>query len=334
MGLAVLQDVRIMIDLTHPEIGIAARIVHQASLLSKRIQNEMVVTTLTKEDHSPVTVADFAVQAFLGYSLSKAFPEDPMVAEENSNFLSDKEGKSILKLVTQSLGPIVPGVTGDDVCNWIDHGGQSPSERFWTLDPIDGTKGFLRGGQYAVALALLVNGKVQIGILGCPNLDGGILVVAARKQGCWKATLSDPQTFHQLQVSECSDPHQAQIACSFESSHTNVTQLDGLTATLGVKTEPVKMDSQAKYVLLAEGNGDLLFRLVSPQTPEYTENIWDHAAGSLVLEEAGGQITDLTGKTLDFSAGKRLVHNHGVLASNGHLHTIALAALTRNSTPI
>lgn len=62
----------------------------------------------------------------------------------------------------------------------------------WTLDPIDGTKGFLRGGQYAVCLALLVDAKVQVGVMGCPNLaldplepDGekGCLFVAVRGQG-------------------------------------------------------------------------------------------------------------------------------------------------------
>ena len=59
----------------------------------------------------------------------------------------------------------------EQVCRWIDHGGGSQySERFWTLDPIDGTKGFLRGEQYAVALALIVDGRVAVAALACPNL--------------------------------------------------------------------------------------------------------------------------------------------------------------------
>lgn len=62
----------------------------------------------------------------------------------------------------------------------------------WTLDPIDGTKGFLRGGQYAVCLALVVDSVVQLGVMGCPNLpisssdpDGqkGCLFVAVKGQG-------------------------------------------------------------------------------------------------------------------------------------------------------
>ena len=59
----------------------------------------------------------------------------------------------------------------DQICHWIDRGNASEfSDRFWTLDPIDGTKGFLRGGQYAVCLALIVDGDVKLGVIGCPNL--------------------------------------------------------------------------------------------------------------------------------------------------------------------
>jgi 3'(2'), 5'-bisphosphate nucleotidase len=316
-----------MIDLEDPAIGFAVREVRQATRLAKSIQEKMVEPVLEKDDRSPVTVADFAVQALLGHSLAEAFPEDPLVAEEDSKVLRCAEGQPILELVTRSVGRAVPGATDEEVCRWIDHGGQQPAERFWTLDPIDGTKGFLRGDQYAVALALLVQGRVQIGVLGCPNLEGGALVVAARDQGCWKVPLNDSQNLHRLQVSERDDPGQARVLRSFESGHTNVSQMDELMAALGVKTDPLRMDSQAKYTLLAEGKGDLLFRLLSLRQPDYRERIWDQAAGSLVVEEAGGKITDLEGKPLDFSAGERLVHNRGVLASNGRLHEAALKVL-------
>jgi 3'(2'), 5'-bisphosphate nucleotidase len=89
------------------------------------------------------------------------------------------------------------------------------------------------------------------------------------------------------------------------------------------------MDSQAKYAVLAAGQGDLLVRLLSPSMPDYREKIWDQAAGALIIEEAGGTITDLDGRTLDFAAGRTLAHNRGVVASNGHLHEAALAALKR-----
>jgi 3'(2'), 5'-bisphosphate nucleotidase len=87
------------------------------------------------------------------------------------------------------------------------------------------------------------------------------------------------------------------------------------------------MDSQAKYAVLAAGGGDLLLRLLSPSKPDYRERIWDQAAGSLVLEEAGGKITDLDGKPLNFCTGRTLLQNRGILASNGMLHAPALTAL-------
>jgi 3'(2'), 5'-bisphosphate nucleotidase len=89
----------------------------------------------------------------------------------------------------------------------------------------------------------------------------------------------------------------------------------------------VLMDSQAKDAVLAAGKGDLLLRLLSPSQPNYREKIWDQAAGSLVLEEAGGLITDLDGKPLNFTTGRSLRDNRGILASNRLLHAAALSAL-------
>ena len=67
----------------------------------------------------------------------------------------------------------------------------------WTLDPIDGTKGFLRGEQYAICLALIIDGIVQLGVVGCPNLpvdheqpDGekGCLFIAVKNQGAFQVS--------------------------------------------------------------------------------------------------------------------------------------------------
>ena len=72
---------------------------------------------------------------------------------------------------------------------------------------------------------------------------------------------------------------------------------------------------------------------MSPSRPDYRERIWDQAAGSIVIEEAGGRITDLDGKPLDFSHGRTLAKNRGIVATNGHLHDAVLSglkALARN----
>jgi len=341
-----------MIDLDSPEIRFALDTVRQASLLVRQVQAEMVSPALTKDDRSPVTVADFAAQALVAYRLVQAFPGDPLVAEEDAAELRPlleeaQAGRStLLAQVTRFVSLPVPAAEARLVCDWIDRGSASSAPRFWTLDPIDGTKGFLRGDQYAVALALLVDGQVQIGVLGCPNLElkpqtgltnrgslipqiggSGALVVAVRSQGTWAAPLVDRGEFLRLRVTATSMPAQARLMRSFEAGHTNVDQIDVFARALGLQAAPVRMDSQAKYAVLACGGGELLLRLLSPSKPDYREKIWDQAAGSLVVQEAGGEITDLAGRPLDFSTGRTLANNRGVLASNSCLHAAALRVL-------
>ena len=78
---------------------------------------------------------------------------------------------------------------------------------------------------------------------------------------------------------------------------------------------------------MAVGGGEVILRLLSPKRLDYKEKIWDQAAGSLIVEEAGGKVSDLFGRPLDFTAGRTLLNNRGILASNGHLHEQALQAL-------
>lgn len=327
-----------MIDLQRSEIRFALDAVRQAAGLVRLVQAEMVSAALTKEDRSPVTVADYASQALVGRLLMEQFPGDLLVGEEDASALRAPEAAPTLEQVTTFVARMLSGATPESVCAWIDRGAAQPARRFWTLDPIDGTKGFLRSDQYVVALALLVDGQVQIGVLGCPNLvDGhkiehggpGSLVVAARGQGTWVTSLDGLERFVRLQVSDRMDRTQARLLRSFEAGHTNVGQIDEFADLLGIATEPVRMDSQAKYALLSAGAGDLLLRLLSPKMPDYREKIWDQAAGSLVIEEAGGRVTDLDGLPFDFSTGRTLSKNRGVLASNGHLHAAALDGLRR-----
>ncbi len=342
-----------MIDTASPEIRFALDAVRSASLLVKNIQAEMVSPALTKDDRSPVTMADYASQALVAYLLERSFPADALVAEEDSSGLRSQLGAtgggeaSLLGQVARFVRTSIPLADPEAVCDWIDRGAGESTGRFWTLDPIDGTKGFLRGDQYAAALALLVEGEVQLGVLGCPNLalvrnasagtgspplavemgGAGLLVLALRGQGTWVTSLTQPGEFQQLHASSRGDLQNACLLRSFEAGHTNLDQIGEFARAADIQPQPVRMDSQAKYALLAAGMGDLLLRLLSPAKPDYKEKIWDQAAGSLVVEEAAGMITDLDGKPLDFSAGRTLAHNRGILASNSLLHPAALEAL-------
>ena len=326
-----------MLNFDRPDTRFAIHAVSQASQLVKQVQVDTISSSLTKDDRSPVTVADFASQALIGRLIGESFPDDRLVGEEDSSVLRQPSGQQSLELVTQYISRLVPQATSELVCSWIDRGAGEPSARFWTLDPIDGTKGFLRGDQYAVALALIVDGQVQVGALGCPNLkneslpdtaDAGSMMIAVRGEGAWIGPIDgQEEDYHRSRVSTLLDPVQARLLRSFETGHTNVSQVDLIAAQLGVQAEPVRMDSQAKYLLLAVGKGELYLRLLSPKQPNYREKIWDQAAGSLIVEEAGGRVSDLFGRPLDFTAGRTLLNNRGILASNGHLHEQALQAL-------
>jgi 3'(2'), 5'-bisphosphate nucleotidase len=330
-----------MISPQLPEIKFALETVRQASLLASRVQSEMATDVATKDvvtkmDKSPVTVADFAAQALTGYYLMAAFPDDPLVGEEEAGLLQSSGERDTLKQVTRLVSEVIPDATPEKVTEWIDHGNAAPADRFWTIDPVDGTKGFLRGQQYAVALALIEHGEVQIGALGCPNLVGGAaqevggegsVIIAHRGQGAWTTPLTGELNFTQLHVSDIENSAEARLLRSYETEHTNVEHLNQIAQGMGVAVDPVRLDSQAKYAILAAGAGDLIFRLIFPKKPKYKEKIWDQAAGSLVVEEAGGKVTDLDGKPLDFTQGRTLVKNRGVLASNTYLHDAALQAI-------
>jgi 3'(2'), 5'-bisphosphate nucleotidase len=323
-----------MLSLNSKDVQFAITAVREATRLVKEIQTELVSPALTKDDRSPVTVADFASQTLVGYLLSTNFPSDVMIAEEDSSALSSST--NALNQVASFLQRRIKQATPELVCQWIDFGRTDSANRFWTLDPIDGTKGFLRGDQFAIALALVEDGQVQIGVLGCPNLSEawqpdlqgeGSLVVAVRGQGSWTMPVARQAQPTRLKVSSQAQNAHARLLRSFESGHTNVGQIDYFAQALGVEAEPVRMDSQAKYAVLAAGQGEIYLRLLSASKPDYKEKIWDQAAGSLVLEEAGGQITDLDGKPLNFTMGRSLTHNRGILATNGLLHNAALQAL-------
>jgi 3'(2'), 5'-bisphosphate nucleotidase len=328
-----------MINLTDSWVDFALNAVQTAALLVQEIQDEMVTSALTKEDRSPVTVADFAAQAVVGYLLEQRFPEASLVGEEEVSMLSSSAHQDTLQMITQYVSRVVPGASGEKVKGWIDRGSGKVQDRYWTLDPIDGTKGFLRGDQYAIALAFVQEDRVLVGVLGCPNLSLGIedqsaeegsLLVAAQGEGSWVASLSKTgadQKFTRLWVSEEADPRRARVLRSFESGHTNVGQMERFGEALAIEADPVRMDSQAKYALLAAGKGEIYLRLLSEDRQSYREKVWDQAAGSLLVEEAGGKVTDLDGRRLDFSKGKRLLANRGLCTTNGFLHPDALRAL-------
>ncbi len=294
-----------------------------ASQLCLAIRREMLqdMEHMEKAGREPVTIADYGAQAIILQHLAGQFPQDGSLAEERAAELdrlaTEPQRGHIVRHVSQTLDR---DVSLDDVRRWLDIGHDRETSRVWVVDPIDGTKGFLRGDQFAVAVALLVDGQVAVGALGCPLLPfepgaaeaAGVIASAARSAGARIEPLAGGRS-RPMRVSDRSGTSGARSVESLEHGDLDFTAR--VLSAAGIREEPVRMDSQAKYVAVGDGRAEAYIRL--SRGAGYTENVWDHAAGVLIVEEAGGTVTDLDGKPMDFTHGAKLAGNRGILATNG-----------------
>ncbi|KJA18905.1 hypothetical protein HYPSUDRAFT_44749 [Hypholoma sublateritium FD-334 SS-4] len=332
------------------QLAIAA--VRRACALTSAVFNTLIKNeTLTKGDKSPVTVGDYAAQAVISSMLHRAFPHDPIVGEEDAAELRLESGKAMKDRIvalanTALVSPLAlgdnegwgigPGAaqTDSELLDAIDRGNYpgALTGRMWTIDPIDGTKGFLRGEQYAVCLSLIVDSIVQVGVIGCPNLPvdpthpeagTGCIFSAVRGQGAQQFTLSgsDPTPVR----IPASTPETFNFLESVEAAHSSHSFNDRVSTLLNVTRSPTRMDSQAKYGCLARGEGGAYLRM--PTGVGYREKIWDHAPGQILVEEAGGIVSDSRGKPLDFGLGRTLGENFGVIAAGKDVHGRVLVAV-------
>lgn len=328
------------------ELQHALDAVKAAAIFCRRIRQENRIRPLTKADGSPVTNADFGSQALLVERLRAVAANDPIMAEETAeaaDFAADNDFTVELLADLKASGADFDSVEAlATTINRVrpesgDVADAAWRERYWMIDPIDGTKGYLKGGQYAIALALIENGVVRFGALACPEypLPGspetkGAIFFAARGQGSWAIPLDGESAPVRLSVSTGSRPA-GPIMC--ESLNHSPHGLSGQVATrLGVSENDIrKMDSQAKYAAVACGDADFYLRL--PTSASYREAVWDHAAGAIVVEEAGGRVTDMDGKPLawsdsrDWNANHRFASGRGVVVSAGQTHQPILNAI-------
>jgi HAL2 family 3'(2'),5'-bisphosphate nucleotidase len=327
------------------EAGIAA--VAAACRVTRAVQSNMqALARIVKDDKSPVTVADYASQAVVARTLRELIPGDLfLVAEETSAFLRNPENAAHLAATVAAARESWAGATEHQVLAAIDDGAGDPHHpQFWTLDPIDGTKGFLRGSQYAVSLAYIERGTPVIGVLGCPNLPKdfaapldrpdrhGTLYFCIKGEGLYEIPADKPGT-HPVKITRLehreSDP--ITLCTSVEESHSNFdttkTVMDELASHGLRQREPVRIDSQAKYAVVARGQADVYLRM--PTRRAHIELIWDHAAGALVAAEGGVAVTDVDGRELDFSQGRHLSRNRGIVAAPTRVHGALMGAISR-----
>lgn len=194
------------------ELDVACTAVQHCAVLTQRLQRETLSQEgqIQKSDFSPVTIGDFAAQALLTSATHGAFQQDRYLAEESADDL--RSNASLLDQVWTLIESVAPAfketslatpISKEEVLDLIDAGGKnevSKDGRLWVFDPIDGTATFLKGKQYAINCAFLVDGKEEIGIIGCPNvlIDSdtisedavdsqglGVMIFAVRGEGTW-----------------------------------------------------------------------------------------------------------------------------------------------------
>lgn len=357
------------------ELDVAVRVVHMACSLCQRVQEGLVSSisndlVKSKDDDSLVTVADWSVQATVSLMLSESFSNQKVsiVAEEDVQTLSKSDSVGLLTAVVNTVNECLAEAPK--------YGLQSPKEalgtsqileaisrcnstggrngRHWVLDPVDGTLGFVRGDQYAVALALIEEGKVVIGVLGCPNYprkkewlnhhhhhhhesyqsmpkmsdtsdtwEKGCVLYAQRGSGeAWMQPLIHGNKKHtwsnsaqRVQVSAIDDPALATFCEPVEKANTNHSFTAGVAHSMGLKKQPLRVHSMVKYAAIARGDAEIFMKFAQSG---YKEKIWDHAAGVIIVEEAGGVVTDAGGHPLDFSRGLYLEGlDRGIVACSG-----------------
>lgn len=338
---------------------IAELAVQRASILTKKVLAAVDKGLLSKTDSTPVTIADFAAQALLISAIHQIFPNDKFVGEEDSDILRKDEGlkQNVWELVSSthlenahSDAVLASPESIEEMLDIIDLGGRGTGGRegrVWMMDPVDGTATFLRGEQYAVALALVEEGEEKVGVLGCPNLnletgrvselstdkDGlGFMLSAIKGEGAvirpmGKGSLLPAKRIERSKddLTKFKDLHF--VNCTTSNS-LSIDKLRQVVEEVGASWPGTDLwSSQMRYVALTIGGGDVYLRI--PKSKSQRPSVWDHAGGHLIFKEAGGKITDLDGKKIDFGVGRTIAENWGTVAANESIHASMLEIVGR-----
>jgi 3'(2'), 5'-bisphosphate nucleotidase len=229
-----------------------------------------------KSGNEPVTVADRRASELIVAGLAETFPDDPIISEEL---------------------PPAPGALG--------------APRFWLVDPIDGTKDFIRGEDgYSVMIGLVCDGRPVVGVVYQPSVDRLFFGTPAG------AVMDDRGERRALAVSPVASAADVRLVAS--KSHRS-SELDRVKQELGITNELNIGSVGVKLCVIAAGARDLY---VNPAT---RTKAWDTCAPEAILVPAGGRLSDLFGNPIDYT--RELAHKRGLVASNGRVHDEVIAKL-------
>lgn len=220
-----------------------------------------------KEDNSPLTKADLAANEVIVNELKENYPEIPILSEESADNLSRVD-----------------------------------SELLWVVDPIDGTKEFIKkNGEFTVNIALVKKGTPVLGVVALPAKDR---IYIGDDKGAYKEENGERTKITISETKKLSDAKVVRSRSHFSEDQQKVLDDAGITET-------IPSGSSNKGCLVADGTADIYPRLGRQME-------WDIAAMVAVIESAGGKVTNLKGDELKFN--KENPEVLGYLASNGKLH--------------
>jgi 3'(2'), 5'-bisphosphate nucleotidase len=257
------------------ELTRAIELARQAGAEAARMQRGELQVEMKPGDE-PVTVADRRASELIVAGLLASFPGDPVISEE--------------------LAP-APGALG--------------APRYWLVDPIDGTKDFIRGEDgYSVMIGLVCDGVPTVGVVYQPVVDR---LFHGTPDGAMMVTADQTR---RLAVSSVAAAADVRLVAS-KSNRSR--ELDRVKRELGIANELNVGSVGVKLCMIAAGLNDLY---VNPAT---RTKAWDTCAPEAILVPAGGRLSDLFGNPLDYT--RELAHHRGLVASNGHVHDEVIAKL-------
>lgn len=265
------------------ELALAVGLAGEAAAAIRRLFGSGPIAATEKADHSPVTAADLAANEIIVRGLRSALPDDAILTEEA-----------------------------------VDDGRRLSAERVWLVDPLDGTRDFVeRSPEFAVHLALVVQGTPVVGVVALPML--GQLAAAVRGAG---AVIVEAGVTRRLAVAPDRDIGTLRTGVSRFAMH---PPLERFLEQTGLGHHAVRCGASVKHIRLAEGMLDLCLTLHGRECE------WDSAAPGLIVTEAGGRVTDADGAPLRYNQ-KDVRHLRGLILSTGQHHA-ALVRMARECFP-
>lgn len=268
----------------------------------------------------PNTELDSAIELakLAGASILKHYADE--IISENKVGLDNRSepvtaaDREASRIIVEGIAERFPddGILSEEEADASSH--RLSRNRVWIIDPIDGTSGFIKkDGDFAVQIGLAENGNAVVGVVYLPARD--MLYFASRDEGAFRIIGNEPPL--RLNVSTKTDFAEMDIAVSRDHRSPKMSRI---IQDLGLRKEIGRGSVGVKIGLIAEQTCDLYIHL------SHRTKFWDTCAPQIILEEAGGRVTDLFGNEFRYDL-ESVLNLNGIVASNGIAHERTLAYL-------